>query len=122
LRLLRASLVLGALYDFGFAAAMLAAPAATAAALRLPLPGERFFLQVLAVLLAMLGALYLAAARDPRRLSAVIAIAIAGRLAGAAVLALNAGGRPDLANLWWLAAADGVLGIAHAAAWLPLRE
>ena len=122
LRILRASLVLGALYDFAFALLMVAAPGAVARTFALPLPGERFYLHLFAVLLSMLGLLYLAAARDPRRYSAVIAVAILGRLAGAAALALGAAGRPDLAGLRWLALADFTLGASHAAAWLPLRE
>lgn len=121
LRLLRATLIASAVYDIVFAALMVLAPAAVARSLGLPLPGERFYLWLIAVLLAMLAALYLKAAHDPRRYSAVIAVAIAGRLAGAAGFAVAALGRPELATLYSLAAADAVFGVAHAAFWRPLR-
>ena len=117
LRLLRASLVLGALYDLGFAALMVAAPQVPVKLLALPLPGERFYLSLFAVLLSMLAALYLAAAEDPRRYSAVVVVAALGRCAGAAAFALAAFGRPDLAGLWPLAAADLAFGMAHGLLW-----
>jgi hypothetical protein len=122
LRLLRATLIAGAFYDLVFAALMVLAPAAVARVFGLPLPGERFYLWLIAVLLAMLAALYLKAAHDPRRYSAVIAVAIAGRLAGAAALALAALGRPELSTLYALAAADAAFGLGHAAFWRPLRS
>ena len=120
LRLLRATLVLGALYDLAFAAFMLLAPQVPARLLSLPLPGERFYLAILAVLLAMLGVLYLVAAEDPRRYSAVVVVAALGRCAGAVAFAAAAFGRPDLAGLWPLAAADLGLGLAHG--WLWMRQ
>lgn len=122
LRLLQLSLVAGALYDGAFAALMLLSPDLPARRLGLPLPGERFYLWVLAVVLFMLAALYLQAARDPRRYSAIIAVAIAGRLAGCLALGLAALGRPELAGLYALAAADGAFGLAHALFWWPIRS
>ena len=121
LRLLRGSLVAAALYDFGFAVLMSVAPELPARWFRLPLPGETFYLRLIATLLAMLACLYLAAARDPRRYSAIIAVAIIGRLGGALLFAYSAWGRPDLAGLWSMAAADFALALAHAVAWAPLR-
>jgi hypothetical protein len=121
LRLLRGSLLLGALYDLAFAAAMVLAPQVPARALRLPLPDERFYLWVLAVLLAMLAALYLTAAQDPRRYSAVVVVAAVGRCAGAAAFAAAALDRPELDGLWVLAAADLALGLAHAVLWKGQR-
>ncbi|HEV8630895.1 MAG TPA: hypothetical protein VGV61_11300, partial [Thermoanaerobaculia bacterium] len=120
-RLLRWSLVLGALYDLGFAAFMVLAPQVPTRALSLPLPGERFYLSLFAVLLSMLAVLYLVAAEDPRRYSAVVVVAAAGRCAGAAALALGAYGRPDLRGLWPLAAADLTFGLAHAIFWRGQR-
>jgi type IV secretory pathway VirB3-like protein len=117
LGLLRASLVLGALYDLAFAATMVAAPQLPARLLSLPLPGEGFYLSILAVLLTMLAVLYLVAAEDPRRYSAVVLVGVAGRCAGAAALALAARGRPELAGLWPLAGADLAFGLAHATFW-----
>jgi hypothetical protein len=122
LTLLRATLIAGALYDLAFAALMVAAPEAVARAFRLPLPGERFYLWLIAVLLAMLAALYLKAAQDPRRYSAVVAVAIAGRLAGAAAFTVAALGRPELSALYPLAAADAAFGLGHALFWWPLRS
>jgi len=120
-RLLRASLVLGALYDLGFAASMVLAPQLPARLLSLPLPGERFYLSVLAVLLSMLALLYLVAAEDPRRYSAVVLVAALGRCAGAAAFALAAAGRPDLAGLWPLAGIDLGFGVVHGALWKRQR-
>jgi heme/copper-type cytochrome/quinol oxidase subunit 1 len=121
LRLLRGSLVLGAVYDLAFAAIMVLAPQVASRALRLPLPGERFYLWVMAVMLAMLAALYLKAAQDPRRYSAVVLVAAAGRCAGAAAFAAAALHRPELDGLWVLAAADLVFGVAHAVLWKGQR-
>ncbi len=122
LRLLRLSLVAGAVYDTAFAALMVLRPELPARWLSLPLPGESFYLWVLAILLVMLAALYLAAARDPRRYSAVIAVAIAGRLAGSLALLLAALPRPELAGLYTLSAVDGAFGLAHALFWWPIRS
>jgi len=125
LKLLRASLVAGALYDLGFAALMVAAPGVPARMLGLPLPPlprGAFYLWILATLLAMLAMLYLAAAHDPRRYSAIIAVAIGGRLVGGVALATAALLGPDLRGLLPLAAADFAFGAVHAAAWLPIRS
>ena len=120
LRLLRVSLVLGALYDLGFAAMMVLAPQVPARLFALPLP-ERFYLWLLAVLLSMLAVLYLVAAEDPRRYSAVVVVASLGRCAGAVALGLGALGGPDLGGLWPLAAADLAFGVVHGALWKAQR-
>jgi hypothetical protein len=96
---------------------MVLAPQVPARLLSLPLPGERFYLHLVAILLSMLAVLYLAAAADPRRYTAVVLVAAAGRCAGAAAFALAAASRPDLAGLWPLAAADLAFGVAHAVLW-----
>ena len=122
---LRGSLVLGALYDLAFAVLMVAAPGVPARLLDLPLPPPEavFYLWVMATLLTMLGALYLLAARDTRRYSGIVAVAIGGRLLGGLVLAVAALRGPDLLDgLWPLAAADTAFGIAHAAFWWPIRS
>jgi hypothetical protein len=121
--LLQTSLAAGALYDLVFAALMVAAPGLPARVLGLPLPGEPFYLWILATLLAMLAALYVLAARDPRRYSGVIAVAIAGRTAGALAFAWAALKEPALARgLLPLAACDFFLGLAPAAFWAPIRR
>ena len=122
LRLLRGSLVLGALYDLGFALLMVAAPEIPARLFGLPLPGETFYLWLLAIFLVMLATLYLAAALDPRRHSAIIAVAIGGRFLGGMAFAMATVGRPDLNGLFPVAGADFAFACAHALFWLPLRR
>jgi hypothetical protein len=125
LALLRASLVAGAVYDLAFAALMVVAPAVPARIFDLPLPPlprGAFYLWILATLLSMLALLYLAAAYDPRRYSAIIAVAIGGRVVGALAFAIAALSGPDLRGLLPLAAADFAFGAVHAAAWLPIRS
>lgn len=121
LRLLSASLVAAAIYDLGFAVVMIVAPQLPGRWLGLPLPGERFYLWLIAVLLAMLAAVYLLAAHDPRRYSANIAVAIAGRFLGALAFALATRGRPELSGLWVVAAGDLAFSLAHTAFWWPVR-
>jgi hypothetical protein len=125
LALLQGSLVAGALYDLAFAVLMATAPQVPARMLSLPLPPlpeGRFYLWIIAVFLAMLATLYLAAARDPRRYSAVIAVAIGGRVLGAAVFAAAALAGSGLGGLLPLAAADFAFGAVHAASWWPIRS
>ena len=118
LKLLRLSLVAGAAYDAVFALLMVAAPGRLAEWFELPLPAD-FYLWLLAVLLVMLAALYLEAARDPRRYSTVVRVAIAGRLLGALVLGLAAWREPAFSGLWIAAGADAAFGLAHAYLWVP---
>lgn len=125
LALLRASLVAGAVYDLAFAALMVVAPAVPARIFDLPLPPlprGAFYLWILATLLAMLAFLYLAAAYDPRRYSAIIAVAIGGRAVGALAFLIAALWGEDLHGLLPLAAADFAFGAVHTAAWLPIRS
>lgn len=124
LGLLRASLVAGALYDVGFAILMMVAPEVPARLFRLPLPPlpeGAFYLWILATLLLMLAGLYLAAAYDPRRYSAIIAVAIAGRALGALVFAIAALRGPDLGGLVPLAVGDLAFSLVHAVSWWPIR-
>lgn len=117
---LRLSLVLGAVYDLFFAASMVFWPAAASRWFGLPLPGERFYLWILAVFLVMLASLYVAAARDPRRYSAIIAVAIGGRLLGAVAFGLAALAEPELTALWLLGGVDLAFAVAHGGSWIPL--
>lgn len=121
LSLLRASLFVGATYDLVFAILMVAAPTFLARAFDLPLP-DRFYLWLMAVFLVMLAALYFEAGRDPRRYSAIIRVAIGGRLLGAFALGLAAYLEPAHAGLWAAAAADAVLGLAHLIFWFPAQR
>lgn len=125
LALLQGSLVAGALYDLAFAVLMVAAPQVPARLLALPLPPlpeGRFYLWIIAVFLLILATLYLAAAQDPRRYSAIIAVAIGGRVLGAAVFVVAALTGSGLQGLLPLAAADFAFGAAHAVAWWPIRS
>ena len=125
LTLLRASLVLGALWDIAFALLLAFAPVASARAFDLPLPPlpeGAFYLWILGVILLMLAAMYILAARDTRRYSGIVGVAIGGRLLGGLVLlfaALRPQGVPGLVPM---AAADLGFGLAHAAFWLPIRS
>ncbi len=121
LKLLRASLAAGALYDLIFAALMLFAPTAVARVFDLPLPGSPFYLWLIAIFLTMLAILYLQAALDPRRYSAIIAVAIGGRLSGAVAFAVAAWQEPSLQGLYPLAGADAVLGLVVLFFWWPVR-
>jgi len=115
-RVLAATLVAGAVYDYLFAALFVFAPGFLAVTFDLPLPAEAFYLRLLAVLLVMVGTMYLVAARDPASYRPLVAIAIAGRLLGAIGLAASAYGRSDLAGLWPPAAGDLAFALAHALA------
>lgn len=126
LTLLRVSLILGALWDTVFALLLGFAPRASARVFDLPLPPlpeEAFYLWILGVLLLMLAALYVIAARDPRRYSGILAVAIGGRLLGGLVLLFAAlySGR-GIPGLYPMAAADLAFGLSHAAFWLPIRS
>jgi len=124
LALLRGSLLLGALYDAGFAVLMITAPGLPARLLRLPLPPlpeGAFYLWIMAVLLLMLATLYLLAARQPHRYAGVVAVAAGGRVLGGLAFIAAAWGHPGLQGLYPLAAADLGLGLAHAAFWWPVR-
>lgn len=121
LAVLRGGLVAGALYDLGFAGLMAVAPEVPARIFALPLPAG-FYLWLIAILLAMLAGMYLLAAKDPRRYSGVIAVAILGRAAGAGVLAFAAWTHPEWRGLYPLAAGDLAFALVHTVSWLPLRS
>jgi len=127
LGLLRTSLALGAAVDLAAAVALVAAPAALVRDLGVSPDGSplvALLLLLTALLLTMLAGLYALAARDPRRYSAIVLVAIFGRLAGAVLFGALSWGpwfRPALAGLWPLAAIEASLGLVHAATWLPLR-
>jgi hypothetical protein len=114
-RALAVSLRVGAVYDFVFAGLMLAAPGLLERVFALPLPGEAFYLRLIAVFLTILGATYLVAARDPERFRPLVASAVLGRLAGAVALADSALGEPRLAGLWGTALGDFAFAVIHAA-------
>lgn len=114
-RALSHSLYAGALYDAIFAFLLVAFPAQVGSAFRLPLPGERFYLWLIAFFLLTLAAFYLLVGRDPGRHRDFLRLAIAARLAGGAVIGAAVLGRPDLVGLLAVAAGDLAFGLAHLA-------
>ncbi len=122
LELLRVSLALASAFNLTLAVLLFVAPGLPARWLHVEVPGEpAVYLWLLASLLAMLSCLYLLAARDPRRYSGVILVAIGGRALEALVLGAGAASRPELSGLWLLAGVDLAFSASHAATWLPLR-
>ncbi len=109
------SLRAGAAYDALFALLLAAFPRQIAAVFRLPLPGERFYLWLIAVFLLSLGVFYILVARKPAERRDFLRLAIATRLVGAAVIGAAAVGRPDLGGLWAIAGGDLLFGAAHLA-------
>jgi len=109
------SLRAGAAYDAVFALLLVAFPAEISGTFRLPLPGERFYLWLIAVFLFSLSGFYVLLARDPGRQRDFVRLAIAIRLLGAVVIAAAAVGRPDLGSLYGIASGDLAFGLAHLA-------
>jgi uncharacterized membrane protein len=107
------SLRAGAAYDALFAFLLVVFPAQIAGVFRLPLPGERFYLWLIAVFLLSLAAFYILVARNPAGRRDFLRLAIAIRLGGAAAIAAATLGRPDLGGLWGIAAGDLLFGSVH---------
>jgi hypothetical protein len=107
-------MALGAVYDAAFAAAILLFPAGASALLRIPLPADPLYFRFIAVFLLMLAAMYLFAAREPRRYQGVILVAAAGRFAGFLYLAWAWSAGAPTAFLG-LALGDLLFGFGHAA-------
>jgi hypothetical protein len=121
LKLLRGSLGAGGLYNLGLAAGLLVAPEALGGGPGPALPETELLAWLTGLLLTMLGILYFLAARDPRRYSGIILVAICSRVAGAVLFGTWAAARPELSSPWLLATAEGVLGATHGGCWIPLR-
>jgi hypothetical protein len=106
-------MAVGAAYDWAFALGILAFPDFSAATMGLVLPPDPVYLRLNAILLLLLGGIYLVAARAPDRHQGVVAVTAAGRLLGALFLAQAWwAGRP--AAFLWLGAADLAFAVAHA--------
>ena len=121
LKIQRVSLVVGAFYDGILVAVLLLVPELMPRWFGLPLPNEEFYLWILAVLLAMVTALYLLAAYDPMAYAGNVLVAIAGRGAAGAALALAAASGEDLAGLYALSAVDLLFAAVHAVCWRATR-
>lgn len=115
-RALAVTLTIGAAYDFFFALLFVAAPGFLSTTFDLPLPGEPFYLRVIAVFFVIAGSTYLIAAQDPVRFRPLVFVAIGGRTLGFFALALSAFGQPALAGVWPPALGDLGFAIAHAVA------
>lgn len=122
LKLLRGALVAGALYDAGLAALFLQRPRSAAALLGMSVSEPPPMAALAALWLAILAALGVAAARDTRRYSAVIAALIFSRAAAAVILAVGAGALVGVSPLPWAVAWSALLAAALAATWWPLRR
>jgi hypothetical protein len=122
LRLLRLSLLAGALYDLLLAAVLVFAADTVARGLGVPLPGEAFYLSLMAVFLVMMSAFYLLAVYDPTSYRGNILVAIGGRAAAVVVLATAALGNADLTGLYVMAAGDLFFAVLHATLYWPIRQ
>lgn len=109
----------GAVYDALFALSLVLVPERSATLLRLPLPGERFYLWLIALFLLSLAAFYLVIARQPAKYRELARLSGGIRLAGAVVLSAAAWGRPDLTALYLVGAIDLGFGLAHLALPIP---
>lgn len=119
LLLLRALLGMAGALFVAAAVLALAAPGALERNVGAPFTAEPLLAWLFAAVLAPLGGSYFLAARDPRRYSGVIILAIAAQ--GLAACALGAGALRGGGELWLPAGTALALGLAIAAAWLPLR-
>lgn len=123
LSLLKLSLWAGAAYDVVFAFAMVVFPVYAAELLGLRLPGEPFYLWLIAVFLLMLAAIYLFAAYDPQAYRGNILVGIVGRSVGFLVLIYAAiTAEPPMPGLYLAAFGDLTFAVCHAVFWWPIRK
>ena len=122
LAILRGSLAVGGLYDLVLGGLLLVAPDFAARLLSMPLPGEDFYLWLLAILVLMAAGVYLLAAYDPMAYAGNVLLSIAARAAAGAALVYVATGRGDLEGLYLLGAVDLAFAAVHAASWWPTRH
>ena len=113
-------LAVGGAYDIAFGVAILTLARPAAAMLRLPLPEDPVYLYLNGIFLLIVGAVYVAASREPERYPAVAPISAVGRVLGFVLFAWAwRGGRPT--TFLALGLADLALGIATFAAWRRAR-
>jgi hypothetical protein len=108
------------LYDVAVAALLLRHPGSVAAHLGLDSIGSPPMAALVALGLVMFAALGVAAARDFRRYSVIVAALICGRTTAAILLATGA--IAAASPLPWPAAWNTLLAITLAAAWWPQRR
>jgi len=120
-RWLGRALAFGGVYDAAFAIAILLFTAPAAAALRIELPDDRFYLHLVGLLLLILAGVYAVAAREPRRYHLVGPVSSAGRAAGCALFVQAwRDGRP--ATFLVLGLADLLIAGWTALAWRRARR
>lgn len=119
LKLLRTLLGMAGALFLAAAGLALAAPGTLERNVGAPFTAEPLLAWLFAALLAPLGGSYFLAARDPRRYSGLIVLAVTAQ--GLAACALGAGALRGDGDLWLPAGTALALGVAIAAAWLPLR-
>ncbi len=121
LRLLRISLVVGAVYDLLLAVLLAVRPGLLEQLFGIPLPGEDFYIWLISLFLLILAAVYALAAYDPASYYGNVLVAIGARFA--ASLVLVAGGlQGDIPGLYPLAAGDFAFFVVHAVFWWPVRR
>jgi len=119
-RALALAMGFGAIYDAAFAASILVAPDALSRLFHIPLPEDRFYVRLVALLLLILGAIYLLPARDPHRFHAIAPLAATGRVCGFLLFALAwREGRPPA--FLALGLADLVIATVTLAVWMRAR-
>jgi len=111
---LRASILVGSVYDWILAALILWSPPALLSFFRLPAPADPFHFRFAALPLVALPFFYLLAWRDPDRYSGVIGAMIVARLTGFVYLALYGATRGEPAAYALFGIGDLAFAIAHA--------
>ena len=109
-------LAAGGVYDLVFAVSILVFTRPSAALLGLSVPDDPVYLLFNGIFLVLLGALYLVAAREPQRYSAVAPVSAGGRGLGFLFLTWAwLGGRP--VTFLALGVADLAIGLATFVVW-----
>ena len=120
---LKISLWAGAAYDVIFAATMVLIPELAAELMGIRLPGEPFYLWLIAVFLLMLAGFYGLAAYDPVAYRGNILICIAGRGLGFGAMVLGAWtAEPPMPVLYLMAGGDLFFALWTLSMWLPMRR
>ncbi|MEM7584412.1 MAG: hypothetical protein AAF560_13570 [Acidobacteriota bacterium] len=122
LKVQRAALTLGALYDVTVAAGLLLVPAILLEGLRVPPPGEAVYLWLIAALLVALSAVSLLAAYDPMAYVGNVLVAIASRGAAGAALLAAASSSGSLRGFALLGTVNLAFAAAHTVCWRATRH
>jgi len=121
IKLLRSSLIAGALIDLAVATTLAFSADHLLQILSVSPPEPAFYRWIAAVLLLTFAGFSMLAAYDVRRYSGVLLLVILGRLAIAVTLIAMSRSHPGL-SLASLAIPDLTLGALHTLFWLPVRS